>query len=216
MRPRVKALTLLLAFPLLTLLSIPLTAQDSTDTSVADAARRAREQKKSVPKPAPVITNDNIPAAPKPDSSAPAGTPPATSPDAAPQPAPATAATPAPSAPTTDSSAQTGDTAAAASAPGANDAATKPADAKPNPEVVALKQQLADEQKQVDLLLRLYALDQDAYLTNPDHAKDLDGKAKLDAQQEEIHAKVTEVARLKAKLDALAPGESAKVIAPKP
>ena len=64
--------------------------------------------------------------------------------------------------------------------------------------------------------MRLHALDQDAFLANPDHAKDPQGKAKLDTQQSEIQAKVAELAALKAKLDAIVPGESAKPPAPKP
>jgi hypothetical protein len=191
MRHRVIALTLPFALSLSALLATQLAAQDSQDTSVAEAARHAQEQKKSTPKSPKVITNDNLPAAPKPDATTPSGT---QTPDAATQSVPAadTAA-----APTAGTEAKAGDAAA-------------------NPEVAALKRQIADQQKEVDLLLRLHALDQDAFLANPDHAKDPQGKAKLDTQQEEIHAKVAELAALKAKLDAIAPGESAKPPAPKP
>lgn len=191
MRHRVIALTLPFALSLSALLATQLAAQDSQDTSVAEAARHAQEQKKSTPKSPKVITNDNLPAAPKPDATTPSGT---QTPDAATQSVPAA------------------DTAAAPTA--GTDA--KAGDAAANPEVAALKRQIADQQKEVDLLLRLHALDQDAFLANPDHAKDPQGKAKLDTQQEEIHAKVAELAALKAKLDAIAPGESAKPPAPKP
>jgi hypothetical protein len=191
MRHRVIALTLPLGLSLSVLLATQLAAQDSQDTSVAEAARHAQEQKKSTPKSPKVITNDNLPAAPKPDATTPSGT---QTPDAATQSAPAA------------------DTAAAPAA--GTDA--KGADAAANPEVAALKRQIAEQQKEVELLLRLHALDQDAFLANPDHAKDPQGKAKLDTQQEEIHAKVAELAALKAKLDAIAPGESAKPPAPKP
>ena len=191
MRHRVIALTLPLAWCLSGLLATEVAAQDSQDTSVAEAARRAQEQKKSTPKSPKVITNDNLPAAPKPDATAPSGT---QTPDAATQ-----------SAPAADS--------AAAPAAGTD---AKVGDAAANPEVAALKRQIADQQKEVDLLLRLHALDQDAFLANPDHAKDPQGRAKLDTQQEEIHTKVAELAVLKAKLDAIAPGESAKPPAPKP
>jgi hypothetical protein len=191
MRYRVIALTLPLALSVSGLLATQVAAQDSQDTSVAEAARRAQEQKKSTPKSPKVITNDNLPAAPKPDATTTSGT---QTPDAATQ-----------SAPAADS--------AAAPAPGTD---KKVGDAEANPEVAALKRQIADQQKEVDLLLRLQALDQDAFLANPDHAKDPQGKAKLDTQQEEIHAKVAELAALKAKLDAIAPGESAKPPAPKP
>jgi hypothetical protein len=201
MRYRVIALTLPLAWSLSGLLATQVVAQDSQDTSVAEAARRAQEQKKSTPKSPKVITNDNLPGAPKPDATAAAGTQPAPAPlvntTEAARPASADT-TPAPAA------------AADAKGPAAPD------NAAANPEVVALKRQIADQQKEVDLLLRLYALDQDAFLANPDHAKDPQGKAKLDTQQEEIHAQVAELAALKAKLDAIVPGESAKPPAPKP
>ena len=191
MRHRVIALTLPFALSLSALLATQLAAQDSQDTSVAEAARHAQEQKKSTTKSPKVITNDNLPAAPKPDATTPSGT---QTPDAATQSAPAA------------------DTAAAPAA--GTDA--KGGDAAANPEVAALKRQIAEQQKEVELLLRLHALDQDAFLANPDHAKDPQGKAKLDTQQEEIHAKVAELAARKAKLDAIAPGESAKPPAPKP
>jgi hypothetical protein len=191
MRHRVIALTLPFALSLSALLARQLAAQDSQDTSVAEAARHAQEQKKSTPKSPKVITNDNLPAAPKPDATTPSGT---QTPDAA---TPSVPAADTAAAPTAGTDAKAGDAAA-------------------NPEVAALKRQIADQQKEVDLLLRLHALDQDAFLANPDHAKDPQGKAKLDTQQEEIHAMVAELAALKAKLDAIAPGESAKPPAPKP
>ena len=191
MRYRVIASSLPFALSLAGLLATQVVAQDSQDSSVAEAARRAQEQKKSAPKAPKVITNDNLPGAPKPDATASAGT----------QPAPSQLVN-TPEAPAT-------------STPTAADAAA-PDNAAANPEVAALKRQIADQQKEVDLLLRLHALDQDAFLANPDHARDPQGKAKLDTQQEEIHAKVAELAALKAKLDAIVPGESAKPPAAKP
>lgn len=201
MRYRVIALTVPLALSLSGSLATQVVAQDSQDTSVAEAARRAQEQKKSTPKSPKVITNDNLPGAPKPDATAAAGTQPAPS-----QLVNATEAARPASADTTPAPAAAAD----AKGPAAAD------NAAANPEVVALKRQIADQQKEVDLLLRLYALDQDAFLANPDHARDPQGKAKLDTQQEEIHAKVAELAALKAKLDAIVPGESAKPPAPQP
>jgi hypothetical protein len=193
MRSRLIALTLSLACFFLGWSAIEAAAQDPADTSVADAARRAQQQKKSASKPAKVITNDTFPATHQRGSQPLAGTQPEPSPDAATQPAMSTEAAPA----TT----------------GAAAAADK---AQSNPEATSLKQQIADQQNEVELLMRLHALDQEAFLSNPDHAKDPQGKAKLNAQQEEIHAKVAEVARLKEKLASIAPGESAKVVAPKP
>ena len=200
MRYRVIALTLPLALSLSGLLATQVVAQDSQDTSLAEAARRAQVQKKSTPKSPKVITNDNLPGAPQPDATAAAGTQPAPS-----QIMNTTAAQP-------TSAGATSAPAAAANAKGP----AAPDNAAANPEVVALKRQIADQQKEVDLLLRLYALDQDAFLGNPDHAKDPQGKAKLDTQQGEIHAKLAELAALRAKLDDIVPGESAKPPAPKP
>ena len=192
MRYRVIASSLPFALSLVGLLATQVVAQDSQDSSVAEAARRAQEQKKSAPKSPKVITNDNLPGAPKPDATASAGT----------QLAPSQLV-------------NTPEATPATSTPTAADAAA-PDNAAANPEVAALKRQIADQQKEVDLLLRLHALDQDAFLANPDHARDPQGKAKLDTQQEEIHAKVAELAALKAKLDAIVPGESAKPPAAKP
>jgi hypothetical protein len=212
MRHTVIALTLPLALSLSGLLATRLAAQDSQGTSVADAARRTQEQKKSTPKPIKVITNDNLPAAPKADATTQA----APSADASTQFVTTTEATPVPTAPAAAPSADATQPAPADSTAAPAAGAAQNDNVPANPEVAALKRQIADQQKEVDLLLRLNALDQDAFLSNPDHAKDLQGKAKLDAQQEEIHAKVAAVAVLKAKLDAIAPGESAKTQPPKP
>lgn len=226
MRHRVVARTLSLAFSLLGLFAVQLAAQDSQDTSVADAARRAREQKKSSAAPAKVITNESLPGAPKQDSAPPPGTQPGPSTETHTQPPPSPDAAPTPPSHPQAVSAQPAALASdhapvSAAVPDLNPPAAQPTttpqarEAQVKPEVAALKQQLVDQQKQVDLLMRLHALDQEAFLTNPDHDKDPQGKAKLDAQQEELRAKVAEVARLKEKLDAIAPGESAKVVAPK-
>jgi hypothetical protein len=192
--------TLSLAF--LSLFSIELAAQNPQDASVADAARQAREQKKSVSKPAKVITNDALAGAPQQYSTTSPG-PSTPSPDPITQPM---------------TNSQTGPAGSTDANPTASKSGTaaEAADTQSKPELTALKQQIADQQKEVDLLVRLYTLDQDAFLSNPDHAKDPQGKAKLEEQQQEIHAKVAEVARLKSKLDAIAPGESAKVATPKP
>src|SRR5271157_3807541 len=128
--------TVALILPLACFIALPLAAQDSQDTSVVEAARRAREQKKASAKPATVITNDTLspapaasptnPPAPGAESAAPANQPPA-----------ATAATtPANSA--SDTSAQ--------SAP------ATPQDAEEKKkEIESLKQELAALQGEVDL-----------------------------------------------------------------
>ena len=174
---------------------LPLTAfaqsQDSPAQSVADAARRAREQKKAAAKqPAPVITDDTLkPAAP------------AQSPVGAPANAPAPAAQPAADA----SGAPEASAARVPSgkpAPAADAGETDPK-AKDSAELAALRQQVADAQKGLELLERELALQQDTYLSNPDHSHDLSGKAKLEAMLGQITDKQQAVDALKSQLAAL-------------
>jgi uncharacterized coiled-coil protein SlyX len=178
---------------LITAAVIPVAAraqsQDSQTQSVADAARRAREQKKAADKqPAPVITNDTLkPAAPAPSSdTAPAPGSPA-QPAAEGSNAPATNSAPAPAGqPVPGSAAADGD--------------QKPKDSA---EVAAQKQQLADAQKELDLLQRELALEQDNVYSKPNSASDTAGKAKLDDLTQQLAGKQQSVEALKARLEAL-------------
>ena len=184
---------------------LPLTAlaqsQDSPAPSVADAARRAREQKKAAAKqPAPVITDDTLkPAAPAAQA---ANAPvPAQSSEAAPAPPRAPAAQPAAdSSDAPDASAAAAPAGQPAPAANAGDADQK---AKESAELATLKQQVADALKDLDLLQRELALQQDTYLSNPDHSHDLPGKAKLDAMLAQITDKQQAVDALKTQLAAL-------------
>lgn len=181
---------------------LPLTAlaqsQDPPAQSVADAARRAREQKKAAAKqPAPVITDDTLkPAAPAPQAAnAPA---PAQSPEAAPAKPAAQPAADASGAPEASAApAPAGQPAPAA------DAGDKDQKAKDSAELAALLQQVADAQKGLELLERELALQQDTYFSNPDHSHDLAGKAKLDAMLKQIIDKQQAVDALKSQLAAL-------------
>jgi hypothetical protein len=174
-------------------------SQDSPAPSVADAARRAREQKKgAVRQPAPVITDDTLkPAAP----AAQAANAPAPSREAAPAPSPAPAVQPA-----ADSSgapdASAAPTPAGQPAPAAHAGDTDPK-AKDSAELATLKQQVADAQKDLELLHRELALQQDTYFSNPDHSHDLAGKAKLEAMLEQITDQRQAVDALKTQLAAL-------------
>jgi hypothetical protein len=183
----------------------PLTAlgqsQDSSSQSVADAARRAREQKKAAAKqPAPVITDDTLkPSAPAtPAASVPA---PAQSPDAAPASAPASAAKPATdSAGAPDASiapAPAGQPAPAATAKDADQKAKAPA------ELASLKEELAKAQKNLDLARRELGLEQDNVYSKTNYANDTSGKAKLDDLKQQITDKQQAVDALKSKLASL-------------
>jgi hypothetical protein len=183
--------TLALALPLVCFIALPLAAQDSQNTSVAEAARRAREQKKASAKPATVITNDTL-------SPAPASAP-ATSPTAPPAPG-AESATPAGQQPAASTAEAT---------------STTPEDAEQKKiHIDDLKKELAALQGEVDLAQRSLSLDQDAYYSKPNFSNDKDGKAKLDAALADLKLKQDDLAQLKAKLAELGFVEEPKTPAP--
>lgn len=168
-------------------------SQDSGTQSVAEAARRTREQKKAAAKqPAPVITNDTLKPAPSSDQAGNTAVP-----GSAAQPAPAAQ-------PATGSSSAPDQSAAPAGQPASavNGEATDQK-TKDSSEVAAMKLQLAEAQKALDLLQRDLALQQDTYISNPDHARDIAGKAKLDAMLQQIAGSQQTVDALKAQLAAL-------------
>ncbi len=169
-------------------------AQSDQEPSVADAARKAREQKKTAAKPSTVITNETLkPATPETVQNA-------------------TAATE--SMPGTDATA-TGDKAADTAT------ASQPAKGKSEEEIAkkkaqieALKQEVADKSQEVDLQQRALALANESYYSRPDFSKDPGGKAKLDAMQSDLAQQKAALAELKAKLKDLAPDADQKPAAP--
>jgi hypothetical protein len=179
------------------LLSFQVLAQTTQEPSIADAARVAREQKKPSTRPGKVITNDSLtPSAMSPASSN---------------------ASPAQSAPAPAASSD-------ASNPGAiSNASAAPAQSELSPEdaeklkteIASLKQQFKDEQGEVALLKRLLELDKESYYSKTDYARDIEGKAKLDSEQDELKQKEEEFAKLKAKLESMAPQEIANPAPPK-
>jgi hypothetical protein len=159
-------------------------AQSQDTQSVAEAARRAREQKKTAPKPARVITEDDVkPAAPDAAPASPASGFPAPSSGGAPN-------------------------------PPAADGSKDPKDQKDSQEVAQLKEQLKQAQSDLDLMQRELALAQDTYFSNPDYVHDTAGKAKLDAQKQQIGDKQEEVARLKARILELQPPQDTTATQP--
>jgi len=171
-------------------------AQSQQEQSVAEAARKAREQKKTAAKPGAVITNDTLqPATPASVQNATAatesmpGTTPATSPGA-------------------DATANT-----TTEAQPAKESAAEDLEAK-NAKIEALKQQIADKAKEADLQQRSLALENESYYSRPDFSKDPAGKAKLDAMQSDLAQKKEELAQLKARLKDLAPDADQKPAAP--
>jgi type I restriction-modification system DNA methylase subunit len=158
-------------------------SSDAQSQNIAEAARRSREQAKSATKPSKVITDDDLDKkGVKPgqqgltvDAPAKLETQPPTSDQVA-------AAATTPAAATTDP----------AAAPAVSD----------DPEVAQLKEQIADAEKDADLGKRELSLQQDSYLSNPDHEHDTAGKGKVDALQQQIADKQQEIDRLKTRLAA--------------
>ncbi len=171
-----------LALPVLlaaTLLPAAAFAQSQDTQSVAEAARRARTQKKNSEKPSKVITDDTLDVKKGDVQSATAeqlripGTPQA----------PAQAAS---------------------NAPSTEDQNEKKAsdDEKRAKEIAALKEQIKQAQGDLDLAKRELALQQDTYYSNVDYAHDTVGKAKLDDLKQQVSDKQQELESLKARLAA--------------
>jgi hypothetical protein len=166
--------------------AVPLRAQDNPPESVAEAARRARAQKKAAAKPATVITDDTLKPAPASGSSAP------TPADSAANPTPAIA-------PEAGGAPGSADAQAHPNTPSAEDREKKKA------EIEALKQQIAAKQSQLDLAQRELTLDSDAYYSKPNYQSDKAGAARLAAEQADVNQKKAELAALNGKLAALGP-----------
>lgn len=186
------------------LLAGPLMAQESSDNgSVADAARKAREQKSAAAKPATVITDDTIKPA---VANAKLGTVSTSDGGNVPAATDANAPADANAAPAADGSG-TAQAPAPAAAAAANDEEKKK-------QIQALQQQIADKQSDVDTAQRAFALENDNYYSKTNYAQDKDGKAKLDEMQADLTAKKDELAKLKAQLSDLGGTEQPPAAAP--
>ena len=164
------------------------TTQPQQAQTIAEAARQSRDKKQNTPKPVKVVTEDDLDKR----NVQPGGQgltvdgPPRLETDA-----------PSPG--------------AVAAAEAADRAATPPADSRAG-EAGVLKAQLAEAQKELDILKRDLALQQDTFFSNADYAHDKAGKARLDTMLEQVTEKQQQVDQLKAKLDAL----PASKLSPKP
>jgi len=162
-------------------------AQDSQ--SVAEAARRAREQKKAPAKPAKVFTDDDVKPA---------------------EPGGSKAASAPPTAPTSSNATDT-------QPPAGTSAATGPKNEKNAKEIAAVKELLKQMQSDLDLLQRDQTLKQDTYYSNPDYVHDTTGKSILDGLKQQIGDKQQELDQLKAKLAELGGTlDKAEATPPKP
>jgi hypothetical protein len=92
--------------------------------------------------------------------------------------------------------------AAEAADQGAEQQAAKDA-AEQDAQLAKLKLEITEAEKGLDLAQRQLALDQDSYLSNPDHVHDATGKAKLDDEKQGISDRLQEIERLKLRLSTL-------------
>jgi len=154
----------------------------SPSSSVADAARRARDQKKNSAKSSKVITDDDLDRHEfKPGQ---AGFNVMAPPQLETEPPSAVAI------------------AAAEAADKASEEEAKEAAAQ-DADIARLKLQITQGEKDLDVLRRQLALDQDSYFSKPDYAHDTAGKSNLDSEKQQINDRQEEVERLKTRLAAL-------------
>jgi hypothetical protein len=75
--------------------------------------------------------------------------------------------------------------------------------AEQDAQLAKLKVEITEAEKGLDVAQRQLALDQDSYLSNPDHVHDLSGKAKLNNEKQDIADRQREIEQLKLRLAAL-------------
>jgi len=172
-----------------TLLPAAAFAQSQDSQSVAEAARKARAQKKNTEKAPKVITDETLEVKKGDVQSATAEQPRMPgSPEAPAQPA-------------------------AAAAPG-TPASPAAKDQKESKEVADLKVKIKRAQDDLDLLQREQSLENDSYYSQTDYAHDTAGKAKLDDLKQQVTDKQQELERLKARLAELQPAQSGAASTP--
>lgn len=190
-------IVLRLALPValaVTLLPAVAFAQSQDSQSVAEAARKARAQKKNPEKPPKVITDETLDVKKGDVQSATAEQPRMPgSPETPAQPAtaPGTPASPA----------------ATAASPDAKDQ-------KEAKEIADLKAKIKAAQGDLDLLQREQTLENDNYYSQTDYSRDTAGKAKLDDLKQQISDKQQELERLKARLAELQAAQSGAASTP--
>jgi hypothetical protein len=149
--------------------------QQPVDTSLADAARRARDQKKDQAKPTHVWNDDNIP------KTAGVSVVGETSGALGPGPTPS------------------GETPAG----GAAQRAAPENPAAINAELADAREHLQSLKTDLDIAQRKYGLDEQMYLSKPEYRNDKAGAAQLKAEQSQIAALQSEIAEAQKKVDEL-------------
>ncbi len=158
-------------------------AQDAQ--SVAEAARRAREQKKAQAKPAKVITDETLDVKKGDVQSA------------------AAEQLRLPGAP----AAQTQPTATSANSSATQSPKNPAEDQKVAKERAELKEKIKQVQSDIDLAQRELRLQQDSFFSSPDYSHNTAGKAKLDSLKQQISDKQEDLEKLKSRLADLPPAK---------
>lgn len=161
-------------------------SQGQGDDSVANAARRAREQKKNA-KPVRTLTNDDLPAAPV----------------AAVEGKPASASSDDADADLADKASGTAVQKTEKGAAAADDAAKEKRAARKAELETALKQvkaNLAESEGELNVLQRKEALDSDSYYSKTDYRDDTAGKATLEQDAQDISDKKTRIESIKSRI----------------
>jgi len=91
---------------------------------------------------------------------------------------------------------------AVAAAQAADEDAEKEAAAQ-DADIASLKLKITQAEKDLDVLRRQLALDQDSYLSKTDYAHDTVGQSNLDSERQQINDKQAQIERLKTRLAAL-------------
>jgi hypothetical protein len=80
-------------------------------------------------------------------------------------------------------------------------------------EIAALEQQIKEKQLKIQLLMRMFVLDEQAFLNDPSgQSEEEEARAKRRFEQEELLQEGKEVARLRARLEQIAPPGSDKTV----
>lgn len=152
---------------------------EQSQPSLGDVARKSREQKKPSPRPVHVWTNEDLPTTPGAISIV--GTPP---------PPPKTAG-------------EGAEAEAGGASPSAEPQDRDAAIAKIEAELKEAKAELERVEKELDLAKRDLDLQNQQYYSNPGYKSDSTGKARLDATQQAVEAKLGEIGRAKERVATL-------------
>ena len=171
------------------------TPQDSSAQSIADAAKRAREQKKNAGPSTKVITDDDLDSKNL-------------------KPGDEGLTVPTPQIETQPPSTEAVAAAEAADKKAESSPADDPLKSTDDAKIARMKKALATAEEEFELAQRESALAEDTFYSNPDYQRDTAGQARLAELGQAIRDRQDKVARLKAELAAIEEAASHKKASP--